>query len=80
MSYTDYRNTHRYKHYNLCWLEGEDQLVSLLNFYIIVICICYIYSHNKIVFILNHIIKHFVLFFIKWIYYGNLSIIWTLIY
>lgn len=27
MSYAEYTNKHRNKHYNLCWLDGEEKLV-----------------------------------------------------
>jgi len=66
MTYTDYRNIHRYIHNNLCWLEGEDQLVGLFNyFHIHIICMCHINWQKEIVFILYHIIIYFVLLFTK---------------
>jgi hypothetical protein len=32
MKYAEYKNEHRYKHYNLCWLDGEEKLVCYFKF------------------------------------------------
>lgn len=32
MTYSKYKTKHRLTHYNLCWLEGEEIIVSILIF------------------------------------------------
>lgn len=54
MTYTDYKIIHRYKHNNLCWLKGEDELVGLfIYFYKHIVCICHISCQKKKVFFIT---------------------------